>query len=91
MKPWLIAVAVAHALDVSTSCAAFARGGVEGNPALPTSCQVQIPIQAGIAGVQLWAINRLAQDGHPRAAKVVASVQIGFSVGVSAHNWTVGR
>lgn len=91
MKPLLIALAFARALDVTSTCVALHRGaGVEANPLLPSTCGAQIAVHTGI-GVGQIVLLAIVQKKHPKLAKVLASVSIGVEVGAFAHNLQVIR
>ena len=85
MRKALIALAIARALDASTTCAAFNRGGSEGNPVLPTNCPVAISVQAGLVVGQDFGLSRLAAK-HPKLAQVIAWSTVSLESGVAWHN-----
>jgi hypothetical protein len=86
MKAWLIALAVARALDVTSTCQGLAQGQTEWHPVLPTSCRGQIVAQTALASVQILALRKLHKH-HPRVATVLGMVSVSIEVGAVAHNW----
>jgi hypothetical protein len=81
-----VALALARALDVTTSCMVLARpGGAELNPLMPGSCRAQVGVQAGLAAVQIWGLNRLRRE-HSRAAAVLGMITISIEVGATTYN-----
>ncbi len=85
MKLTLIALAIARALDASSTCAAFHRGGSEGNPVLPTNCPVAISVQAGLVVGQDFGLSKLAAK-HPRLAQIIAWSTTSIEGAVAFHN-----
>ena len=72
MKSWLFALAVAQALDASSTCVAFRKGFVEANPFLPQHCAAVAAIKGGTVMPLTWAVGRK----HRKAGKVIAVVGI---------------
>lgn len=48
MTGWLAAFILAQALDTTTTCIGFARGGHELNPIMPSTCSRLVPVKAGV-------------------------------------------
>lgn len=92
MSGWIVAVALAQALDAGTSCAAFARGYVEGNRLLPTSCGAVVGIKAGITVASGVGLARVARS-HRTAAKwvTVALMAVPVSAGLANLHTMRGR
>lgn len=85
MTGWILALAVAQALDASTSCAAFRRGAVEANWMMPHTCSQMVATKA-VLTVSYAAVMRPVFRTHPTAAKVATGVAIGIALAASAHN-----
>ena len=85
MRAALIALAIARALDASTTCQALRRGGSEGNPVLPTNCPIAISVQAGLVVGQDFGLSKLAAK-HPKLAQVIAWSTVSLESGVAWHN-----
>lgn len=93
MKPLLIALALARALDAATSCHTLARGGVEINPVLSwaNTCPAQVGAQAGLWSGQAAIATWLARHDRATVAKVLLSVSLGLEAGAVTFNLTWGR
>lgn len=85
MTGWLIAFAVAQALDAGTSCAALQHGAREGNPLLPSTCGRMIAVKAGMTAGYGVAMRPAFQQ-HPRLARIVTGLLITSTVAVAIHN-----
>lgn len=86
MNGWLIAVALAHALDAGSTCAALARPGlVEGNPLLPHTCPAIAAVKAGTVAGYAIAARPLFRT-HPRAARWLSVVVVAVPVAATVHN-----
>ena len=72
MKSWLFALAVAQALDASSTCIAFRNGFVEANPLLPQNCVAVATIKGGTVMPLTWALGRKSK----KACKIIAIVGI---------------
>lgn len=77
MTELILTLALLRGADATTSCMAFARGGHEQNPLMPSSCAGQIILQGTALGVEAWALSALAPQ-HPRLTKVLGVVSIGI-------------
>lgn len=88
MKPWLIALAVARALDVTSTCQGIAAGNIEANPLLPNACAAQVGLHSGIAVGQIAALALLHRT-HPKLALVLGLVSISVETGAAVHNWRI--
>ncbi len=90
LKFALVALALARSLDAGTTCAAFQRGGVEGNPVLPTNCRVAVSVQAGLTVGQDVGLTKLAAK-HPKLAQVIAWSTVSVEGFAAWHNARAGR
>lgn len=83
MKEILVALAILHGADSATTCMAFSRGAIEGNPFLPQGCVANTVVKGAVATGSLVLLHRLAQT-HPRFARTLGMVSIGVE------SYTVG-
>lgn len=90
MAAWIAAFALAQALDAGTTCAAFARGGIEANPVMPGSCKASVGVKAAVTVGYGFALRPLFKT-HPRAARVLTGTLSAVTVGVALHNHRTGR
>lgn len=91
VAPYL-ALAAGEGADLGTTLSAIHSGrGQEANPLLAGGTASLIATKAGTAVLVAYLMHKLAQEGHPVAAK-----WLGYSVGagsgaLAAHNAMVGR
>lgn len=90
LKFALVALALARSLDAGTTCTALARGGVEGNPILPSSCRVAVGVQAGLTVGQDFGLTKLAVK-HPKLAQIIAWSTVSVESYAGWHNAHIGR
>lgn len=90
MTGWLLAAAVAGAMDTGTSCVAFSRGFREANPILPSSCLGLVVVKAPTTAISLAVLERVSRR-HPVMARWGALAVMGVSAGAALHNWRAVR
>ena len=81
-QPLLLSLALLHGADGVTTARLLTHNGIELNPLLPQRVELNIPSQAGYAGLTLYGLNRLHRE-HPRAAllgAIAAMVVEGYAV-----------
>lgn len=77
MKPFLIALALSRALDVTSTCYNLAHGLGESNPFLPSTCKAQIGVQASLITLQVLSLSKLSHT-HPTLARAISLVSVGI-------------
>ena len=93
VKPSL-ALAIGSGLDLASTLYALhsTPGAVEGNPILAHGgTPGLVGMKVGIAAGAIWAVNRIAKQGHPTAAKVIGYVGGAVLSGIAYRNTQVGR
>lgn len=85
MTGWILAFALAQALDAGTTCVALQRGFVEGNPFLPESCQGIVVVKAAVVvGVSLTAIPIYRRA--PKKWRILMAIGVGAGVAPAIYN-----
>ncbi len=91
MTPWLIALAIARALDAGSSAYALQQPGLaEGVKWMPKTATGQIALQAGMTAGQVYVYSRIGKS-HPKVAKGLSLLQVGMSGTVFTMNVRVIR
>ena len=90
MTPYLLAFALSQALDVGTSCAAFARGAYEANPIMPSTCGTMVATKVATTGAYTLLMHPLARK-HPKLARVLTATLTGATLAIAVHNHQSGR
>jgi len=88
LNGWIVAVAVARALDATSTCAAYRMENVtvrDVNP-LVRSCGSIIATEGASTAATWWAERRLRSSGHTRTAKVLMATSVALEVVFVAHN-----
>ena len=88
MKPLIIALAVAHALDIQSSCKAFATGLYrEGNPFVPSNCAAVTVAAAASSVVFDESAVALHHRKHDTVAKWMLVIVTAVEVESAVHNY----
>lgn len=85
MKELLIALAIAHGADVTTTLQARAAGGVEGHPLLRLPPPAFVAVSAGVTTAQLVALAKL-EKSKPRLARTLGLVSLGVECAAVGNN-----
>lgn len=89
MKEILLALVLAHGADAASTCAAIHAGAREANPLRPSGCALNIVASAGLATVQVLALQRL-EHKQPALTRTLGLVGVGLESGVTGWNLHVG-
>jgi hypothetical protein len=88
LNGWMVAVAVARALDATSTCAAYHMDNVivrDANP-LVRSCGSIIATESASTAATWWADRRLRSGGHGRMATVLMATTVALEAVFVAHN-----
>ncbi len=86
MKLALASMILARSLDATSTCLAFGRGAVEGDPLVPgSSCKASVAFQAALTTGQVFGLTRLSKT-HPRLAQGLAWAVVAIESGAAFHN-----
>lgn len=87
MKTLIVTLALARALDTTTSLATFAKGGHEANPlVISQKPSIFVAQMATETAGQLLLMTYLEKKGHSRWARAIGLVQIGASTAATVNN-----
>jgi hypothetical protein len=89
MKPLIIAIAIARALDAASTCQAL-HYGTEGNPLLPSSCKTVVAVESSLTVMQAYGLTKLAVT-HPKLAMIVSAVTLGLESYAVVHNASIAK
>ena len=89
MTPYLLAFALAQALDAGSSCVGFARGATEANPFMPGHCTTMVAIKGVSTAVYALAMHPLTRR-RPKVAKALTVALTGATMAIAWHNTTIG-
>jgi len=87
MKKLMIALAIAHAMDATSTCRDFRKGSYEMNPFVPSNCAAVITASVGSSLVSDYFAILLKRRGHERVAKWFLGAETAVETGVSVANW----
>lgn len=75
-----------NALDGATSAYALAHGAREAYPFMPSTPFTNALMKAGATVGEIMLVRRLEDEGHPKAAKVAATILGGLAGGAGISN-----
>jgi hypothetical protein len=85
IKAWVIALSIARAVDITTTCVNLHKGATEANP-IVGNCQQGIAVMGAATAMQAFTLPVLANEGHPTAARWIARVCTYAEVAITSHN-----
>lgn len=89
MKILIAAIAIARALDATTTCLALNHpGSSEGNPFFPSSCKFAISSEAAVSIAQVKSLRKLNVK-HPKLTSFIAAATISLESFAVMHNLSV--
>jgi hypothetical protein len=88
LNGWMVAVAIARALDATSTCAAYHMDNVTVRDVTPLdhSCGSIIATESASTAATWWADRRFRSSGHGRIATVLMATTIALEAVFLAHN-----
>ena len=91
MTGWLLALAICHGADITTTQVALRNGARELNPLMPQQPAWNLVVGSAASAGQVWVFHRMGRS-HPKLAKWATVAAIGVEGWAATANMrTIGQ